>query len=242
MDGLSPGHRDVGIRSGEAPPGPGLFAVVKGGCLNSENSMTPVRLATKIVPAVIHRRELMAQRFTELKDSLREFMEKQRIFFVSTAAPDGRINVSPKGMDSLRVLGPNRIVWLNVTGSGNETAAHLLELPRMTLMFCAFEGSALILRVYGTARTLHRGDSGWDELYGLFPPVPGARQIFDLQVEMAQTSCGTAVPFFDYRADRDELNQWAAKKGEAGLRDYWRDRNGLSLDGRETGIGVLLND
>ncbi len=178
----------------------------------------------------------MAQRFTELKDSLREFIENQKVFFVGTAAPDGRVNVSPKGMDSLRVLDRNRIVWLNVTGSGNETAAHLLETPRMTLMFCAFTGSALILRVYGTARAIHLGEPEWAGLYSLFTPNPGARQIFELQVELVQTSCGQAVPFFDYVEERTELNEWAAKKGEQGLREYRQDRNRLSLDGRETGI------
>lgn len=178
----------------------------------------------------------MAQRFTEIKNSLREFIERQRIFFVGSAAPDGRVNVSPKGMDSLRVLGRNRIVWLNVTGSGNETAAHMLEAPRMTLMFCAFSGDALVLRVFGTARVIHRGEPEWAQLYGLFPPIPGARQVFDLQVDLVQTSCGQAVPFFDFVADRGELNEWAEKKGRDGLRQYRADRNRLSLDGRATGI------
>jgi hypothetical protein len=184
----------------------------------------------------------MAQRFPELKDSLREFIEQQHIFFVGTAAPDGRVNVSPKGMDSLRVLGKNRVVWLNVTGSGNETAAHLCELPRMTLMFCAFTGNALILRVYGAARVIHRNEPEWADLYGLFPPVPGARQVFDLQVDLVQTSCGQAVPFFDYVEEREELNEWAAKKGEQGLREYRQDRNRLSLDGRETGIERIVGE
>jgi hypothetical protein len=184
----------------------------------------------------------MAKRFTEIKDSLREFIEQQHIFFVGTAAPDGRVNISPKGMDSLRVIDSNRVVWLNVTGSGNETAAHVLESPRMTLMFCAFDGTALILRLYGTARTIHHGDPEWDGLYGLFTPIPGARQIFDLQVDLVQTSCGMAVPFFDYGGERDELKLWAEKRGEPGLREYWRDRNSLSIDGRETDIGAILGE
>lgn len=178
----------------------------------------------------------MAQRFSEIKDSLREFIEAQRIFFVGTAAPDGRVNVSPKGMDSLRVLGPERVLWLNVTGSGNETAAHLLATPRMTLMFCAFTGRALILRVYGTARVVHHGEPEWESLYALFKPLPGARQIFDLKVELVQTSCGQAVPFMDYTGEREELNEWAEQKGQQGIRDYWRDRNQQSLDGAATGI------
>lgn len=182
----------------------------------------------------------MAKRFTGIKDSLREFIERQQIFFVGTAAPDGRVNVSPKGMDSLRVLDANRLLWLNVTGSGNETAAHLLENPRMTLMFCAFTGDALILRVYGTARVIHRDAPEWPDLYRRFKPLPGARQIFDLQVDLVQTSCGQAVPFYDYVAERDELRDWATRKGEQGIRDYWAERNRLSLDGRETGIDGIL--
>jgi len=184
----------------------------------------------------------MAQRFTEIKPSLREFIEAQHVFFVATAAPDGYVNVSPKGMDSLRVVDSGRIVWLNVTGSGNETAAHLRELPRMTLMFCAFSGKALILRVYGAARVVHRNEPGWAELIALFPPVPGARQIFDLRVELVQTSCGMAVPFFDYVGERGELNAWAAQKGDAELRRYWAERNQLSLDGRDTGIGRIATE
>lgn len=183
----------------------------------------------------------MAKRFTEIKDSLREFIERQQVFFVGTAAPDGRVNVSPKGMDSLRVLGSNRIAWLNVTGSGNETAAHVLEAPRMTLMFCAFTGDALILRVYGSARVIHRDDPEWPALYAHFAPLPGARQLFDLQVDLVQTSCGQAVPFFDFVAERDELKEWTLQKGEAGIRSYWSDRNRLSVDGRKTGIERVLD-
>jgi Pyridoxamine 5'-phosphate oxidase len=174
----------------------------------------------------------MGQRFTEIKDSLREFIEAQKIFFVATAAADGRVNVSPKGMDSLRVLDRNRIVWLNVTGSGNETAAHLQELPRMTLMFCAFTGSALILRVYGAARMIVPASTEWSELYALFTSNPGARQLVELKVDLVQTSCGQAVPFFDYVSEREELNDWAAKKGEAGIKQYQSDRNAVSIDGK----------
>jgi hypothetical protein len=174
----------------------------------------------------------MAQRFTEIKESLRQFIEAQKIFFVATAAPDGHVNLSPKGMDTLRVLAPDRLVWLNVTGSGNETAAHLQESPRMTLMFCAFTGPALILRVYGTARLITPRAAEWATLYPLFPANPGARQVVDLRVELVQTSCGQAVPFFEFTGQRDELNAWAAKKGEAGIEEYWRSRNSVSLDGK----------
>ena len=117
----------------------------------------------------------MAKQFPEIDETQRKFIEEQHLFFVGTAAPDGRVNISPKGMDSLRVLDPNRIAWMNLTGSGNETAGHLLETDRMTLMWCSFTTRPLILRTYGTARTLHRGDAGWDELAELFPiiGVPG---------------------------------------------------------------------
>ncbi|MES2625363.1 MAG: pyridoxamine 5'-phosphate oxidase family protein [Pseudomonadota bacterium] len=184
----------------------------------------------------------MAQRFTEIKDSLRKFIEKQHIFFVGTAAADGRVNISPKGMDSLRVLDQNHVLWLNVTGSGNETAAHVQELSRMTLMFCAFTDAALILRLYGTARVIHVTDPEWPELYAHFTPNPAPRQIFQMTVDLVQTSCGTAVPFFDYVEDREELNEWAAKKDEEGIRQYWLTRNELSVDGKDTGMRAKLGD
>lgn len=176
----------------------------------------------------------MGQQYDALNDKLTSFIESQKIFFVGTAAPQGKVNVSPKGMNSLRIQSPNRVLWLNVTGSGNETAAHLLSAPRMTLMFCAFEGSPMILRLYGTARAVHRGDVDWDDLFTQFEPLPGARQIFDLHIDMVQTSCGMAVPFFDYSEERDQLQDWAIKKGTAGIEQYWEDKNQLSLDGEPT--------
>ena len=178
----------------------------------------------------------MAQRSSEISDKLTQFIQQQKIFFVATAACEGHINLSPKGMDSLRVLGPNRVVWLNVTGSGNETAAHLLENNRMTIMFCAFEGDPLILRLYGQARAIHPRDAEWHDLLQLFPPLPGARQIFDMQVDLVQTSCGMAVPFMDYRNEREQLSQWATKKGSDGIHQYWQDKNQISLDGNPTNI------
>jgi hypothetical protein len=180
----------------------------------------------------------MAQFFTELPTQLQEFIRQQKMFFVATAAPDGRINLSPKGRDSLRVLGANRVAWLNLTGSGNETAAHLLEKNRMTLMFCAFEGPELILRLYGSAKIVHPRDAAWAELFPLFPPIPGARQIFDMNVDSAQTSCGLAVPLFEFKAQRDGLEKWATKQGDAGLQDYWERKNQASIDGKPTEIIV----
>ncbi len=178
----------------------------------------------------------MGKRFTEIGPERRSFIEKQKMFFVGTAAPDGRVNVSPKGMDSLRVLDDNRVVWLNLTGSGNESAAHVIENDRMTLMFCAFEGSPLILRLYGHAQVIHPRDSKWSELSPLLPDTPGARQIFDMQVDIVQESCGNGVPLFDFNEQRDILEKWAARRGEQGLQEYWKDRNQESIDGKPTNI------
>lgn len=178
----------------------------------------------------------MGKQFSEIPERLKVFIEQQKIFFVATAAADGRVNLSPKGMDSLRVCGRNRVVWLNVTGSGNETAAHVQENPRMTLMFTALSGDPMILRLYGTARCIHRNEHDWVYLAPLFPDIPGARQIFDLHVDLVQTSCGMAVPLYDYAGDRDALNAWARGKGDTGIQEYWRDRNQLSLDGKPTHI------
>lgn len=178
----------------------------------------------------------MAQQYSEISEKLKQFIGQQRIFFVATAAADGRINVSPKGMDSLRVLDAKRVAWLNVTGSGNETAAHIQESPRMTLMFAAFDGKPMILRLYGEANVIHHNDQQWEGLYRHFEPLPGARQIFDLAVDLVQTSCGMGVPLFEYRGDRELLNDWARKKGETGIRQYWQEKNQQSIDGRPTHI------
>ena len=178
----------------------------------------------------------MGKRFNEIGDQRREFIEQQKMFFVGTADSDGRVNVSPKGMDSFKVMGDNRVVWLNMTGSGNETAAHLIENDRMTIMFCAFEGSPMILRLFGHARVIHPRDSEWDGLFSMFRAIPGARQIMDMQVDLVQESCGMAVPLFDFNEQRDLLVQWADRKGDQGLHDYWESRNQVSIDGKPTRI------
>lgn len=176
----------------------------------------------------------MSKLYTEIPQKLQQFIKDQKIFFVATATADSRINLSPKGMDSLRILDPNRIAWLNVTGSGNETAAHVQENPRMTLMFTAFQETPMILRLYGTARAIHTDDTEWQQLFPLFPPLPGARQIFDLKVDLVQTSCGMAVPLYTYVGEREQLNAWATKKGEVGVQRYWEETNHVSLDGKPT--------
>lgn len=180
----------------------------------------------------------MSQQFPEVTDRLKSFIEAQHVFFVGTAAREGKVNVSPKGLESLRVVGPNRIVWLNGTGSTNETAAHVLDSPRMTLMFCSFERKPLILKVYGTARVLHRDDEEWDDLLSLFPPLAGSRNVFDMTVEMAMTSCGFGVPLMEFQAERETLTDWATKKGEPALITYQEKKNQVSLDGFPTGLPV----
>ena len=180
----------------------------------------------------------MAQQFPSIEDRHRDLIEKQHIFFVASAAPQGRINLSPKGMNSLRVLGPNEVAYLDVTGSGSETAAHLLASPdrRLTIMFCAFEGPPNILRLFGQGESLPRGGPGYAAMLHHFQELPGARQIIRLDVDLVQTSCGMAVPLFDYSAERDQLRNWATRHGPDGLRKYWRLKNMESLDGLPTGF------
>lgn len=178
----------------------------------------------------------MAKFYNKITPRLQKFIENQKIFFVATAPEEGRINLSPKGMDSLRIVDDNRVLWLNVTGSGNETAAHLLYNPRITLMMCSFEGAPNILRIYGKGNAIHPNDAEWDKYIDLFPETPGSRQIFDIKVESAQTSCGMSIPYFDYKGEREELNDWAKDKGEAGIQQYWQDRNLTSIDGKPTGL------
>lgn len=177
-------------------------------------------------------------RGSRLNATLRRFIERQRLFFVATAAPTGRVNLSPKGMATLRILDDRRIRWLNLSGSGNETAAHLREAARMTLMFSAFEGEAMILRVYGEATAVHPHDDGWPEASAGFPAMAGARQVFDLAIDLVQTSCGTGVPVMSFSRDRgpDELLPFYEEMGPAGVRDYWRRKNAVSLDDRPTGV------
>jgi hypothetical protein len=174
--------------------------------------------------------------FEKLTDEHIDFIGAQKMFFVATGVADGWLNLSPKGLDSLRVLDAGRIVWLNLTGSGNETAAHVQENPRMTLMLNAFEGKPLILRIYGHAKAIHHQDAEWSELSALFPPSEGARQIFDLSIAQVQTSCGYAVPEYEFKKERDILNKWNKASGEKGIRDYWKKANTKSLDGIETHI------
>ncbi len=178
----------------------------------------------------------MAKRFDALTPEHHQFIESQKIFFVGTAAEDGRVNVSPKGQGTLRVINANEILWLNLTGSGNETAAHVLNTNRITLMWCAFEGPPEILRVYGTATLIYPRDPEWQHCTSIIPASAGARQYFKIHIHLVQTSCGFSVPNFEYKGDRHTLNQWAEKKGDTGITDYWAAKNVTSLDGLPTKI------
>lgn len=176
----------------------------------------------------------MAKFYDELSDDLQTFIAEQHIFFVATAPENGRINLSPKGMDAFRCVNGNQVMFLNVTGSGNETAAHLAENGRLTIMFCSFEKRPLILRLYGRGKAIHPRDAEWEALFAQFEPLPGARQIITMQVESVQTSCGFGVPFFDFESDRDALNRSAETRGEDGIRQYWEEKNQVSIDGLPT--------
>ncbi|MCF6256293.1 MAG: pyridoxamine 5'-phosphate oxidase family protein [Gammaproteobacteria bacterium] len=178
----------------------------------------------------------MGKQYDAIPEKLNAFITAQKIFFVGTAGSTGKVNISPKGMDSFRIIDEHTVHWLNVTGSGNETAAHVLENQRMTIMFCAFEGKPMILRLYGMASMTQPKDPEWEQHSQHFPDLPGARQIFTLNIDLVQRSCGMAVPFYDYQDERDQLKHWAEVKGTQGVEQYWKDKNTVSLDGKPTGI------
>jgi len=178
----------------------------------------------------------MADRFKSLNDKHIEFIKKQHVFFVGTAGAEGYLNISPKGMDSLRVISKSKIVWLNLTGSGNETAAHMLESGRMTLMFCSFDKKPLILRLYGQAKTIHPRDNEWSELSELFPDFTSTRQFFVVDLELVQNSCGWSIPYYEFQGERTTLEDLHDKMGRDAVETYWQDKNTKSLNDKPTGI------
>ncbi|MEM6972386.1 MAG: pyridoxamine 5'-phosphate oxidase family protein [Pseudomonadota bacterium] len=173
-----------------------------------------------------------------LTPTLIDFIRRQPMFFVATAAPSGRVNLSPKGADTLRVMDETRLRWLNLSGSGNETAGHLRQANRMTLMFCSFVGKPLILRVYGHATTLHPHDDGWEDAVADFEAMAGSRQVFDVTVESVQTSCGSGVPLMAFNGQRagDQLVPFFEEMGPDGVTEYWQRKNAETIDGFETGV------
>jgi Pyridoxamine 5'-phosphate oxidase len=181
----------------------------------------------------------MAKQFTCIEAKHHEFILQQHVFFTASAAAEGRVNVSPKDGAALRILSPNRVAYLDQTGSGNETAAHLRAHGRLTLMFCAFAGAPLILRLYGQGKVLPRGDRAYSDLLASaydHEERPGSRQIVVLDIDLVQTSCGYGVPLFEYVAERPTLTRWAEAKGETGLEEYRQLKNAFSIDGLPTGI------
>jgi hypothetical protein len=171
--------------------------------------------------------------FERLDDDLRRFISRQHVFFVASAplAADGHVNLSPKGLDTFRVLGPTTVAYLDLTGSGVETIAHLRENGRLTVMFCAFEGRPRILRLYGRGRAVEPADAGWAELAAHFPALSGVRSVVVMEVERIADSCGYAVPRYEYAGDRPQLTEWCEKKSEVGLRAYRARKNAASIDG-----------
>lgn len=175
----------------------------------------------------------MAKQMDEITPELRTFIEAQPVFFVGSAplSSDGHVNVSPKGLDTFRVLGPRRVAYLDLTGSGNETAAHVTENARLTVMFCAFSGPPRILRLYCRGRAVTRGSAEWPAFATELPSHAGTRQIIVGEVELVQTSCGYAVPEMTLAAQRETLQRWAEARGADGLVSYRRTRNRESIDG-----------
>ncbi len=180
----------------------------------------------------------MAKFFSELGPSLQKFIGEQKLFFTATAPESGRINLSPKGIDTFRCLDSTTVSYLDLTGSGNETAAHLAQAGRMTIMFCSFDRKPLILRLYGKGEVVARQDPRWDTLHASFEALPGERQIVLLHIESVQTSCGYGVPVYELKHERKDLITWSEKKGEAGLQKYRREKNSVSIDGLPTGLPV----
>ncbi len=182
----------------------------------------------------------MAKFYETVTPELQQFIAAQKLFFVATAPQEGRINLSPKGMDCFRCLDERNVGYLDVTGSGNETAAHLEQNGRMTIMFCSFSEKPLILKLYGQGKVIRHQDGDWQKYHLHFPAQPGERQIILLEIDSVQTSCGYGVPVVEgTMRERDTLKNWAEKKGEEGIRDYWQRNNQTSIDGLPT---HLLDD
>lgn len=168
--------------------------------------------------------------------ALRSFIENQKMFFTASATASGRINLSPKGIDSLRVLDEQTVAYLDLTGSGNETAAHVRTDGRLTLMFCSFEGEPTVLKLFGQGAVVPVDSEQGRELQTHFPVLPGTRHFVVQHVSSVQTLCGFAVPLYDFRGHRQLLLDWAEKQGDEGLQTYRRVKNSVSIDGLPTGL------
>ena len=178
----------------------------------------------------------MSKWYEAITPEIKKFVAEQMMFFVATAPSAGRINLSPKGMDTFRVLSGKRVIYLDITGSGNETAAHLFENGRITIMFCSFDKNPRIVRLYGRGRTIHPHDEKWNEYLAMFPATPGLRQIMEIDIDAAMTSCGYAVPKLDHLTERDTLRKYWEKRSDSDLAKYHRDMNQRSIDDLPTGM------
>ena len=184
----------------------------------------------------------MGKSYEQLDDKLRQFIGKQKVFFVATAplAEDGLVNLSPKGLDgTFQILSPMSVAYLDLVGSGVETIAHIRQNGRMTMMFCAFDGPPKVLRLYGKGRVIEKSDPEFIELADRFPDLPGTRAIIQLDCERIHDACGFGVPLMSYEGDRDQLTAYAERKGPEGLREYQEKKNRKSLDGLPGLIGSL---
>lgn len=182
----------------------------------------------------------MGKIYNTIQDQHISFIEKQKMFFVATAplSGEGHINVSPKGLDSFRILSDTKVGYMDIVGSGNETSAHMLENGRITFMFCAFDGAPNILRLYGKGSTVLPNDKEWAALATHFTLQLSTRQIIVADIYKVQTSCGFGVPLFDYVGERDQTQKWAEKKGVEGLEAYKEEKNLVSLDGLPTALAL----
>ncbi|MEO9648748.1 MAG: pyridoxamine 5'-phosphate oxidase family protein [Roseobacter sp.] len=181
----------------------------------------------------------MAKQFEALNSDRRDFIQRQNIFFVSSATADSRVNISPREIAALRIVDDNSVIYLDRTGSGNETAAHMLVDGRLTIMFCAFSGPPQIMRLYGRGTSVGWESVEFEELisqfYGGVTPL-GTRQIMKLKFDLVQTSCGYGVPLFDYKGERAAIENWHDNKGPDGIQSYWEEKNLNSMDGLPTGL------
>ncbi|HTO09486.1 MAG TPA: pyridoxamine 5'-phosphate oxidase family protein [Myxococcota bacterium] len=175
----------------------------------------------------------MADAYETITDDMRRFIAAQHVFFVATApsGSEGRVNLSPKGLDTLRVLDLRTVAYLDFVGSGVETIAHLRDNGRIVVMFCAFAGPPKIVRLHGRAEPVEPGDPRFESLCALFPAQSGVRSVIRVEVERTSESCGYGVPLYEYQGERTALGAWAAKKGAEGLEQYQRTRNAESIDG-----------
>ncbi|WP_437668923.1 pyridoxamine 5'-phosphate oxidase family protein [Sorangium sp. So ce131] len=175
----------------------------------------------------------MGRTFSELDDELAAFITEQHVFFVASApsGSGGHVNVSPKGNDTFRVLDPRTVAYLDLTGSGVETIAHLRDNGRITLMFCAFAGPPRIVRLQGRGEPIFPEDPRFEALAGLFPRLPGVRSVIQVALDRIATSCGYAVPLMTFERERDTLSKWAVRKGPEGLVRYRQEKNATSIDG-----------